>query len=97
MLTDENSMEKDAGTNDEVSLTDEPAWLNPANDRKTPYTEEELEQFVDGAISNMDDVEAWNNLVAEHGEKKAREMLKEGFRRMDERNLVNMETKGPPQ
>ncbi len=54
-------------------------------------------QFVDGAISNMDDVEAWNNLVGKHGEKKAREILKEGFRRMDERNLVNMETKGPPQ
>jgi len=58
--------------------------------------EEELEQFVDGAISNMDDVEAWSNLVAEHGEKKAGEILKEGFRRKDERNLVNMETKEPP-
>jgi len=96
MPKDENSMKKDAETNDETSLTDGPAWLNPANDRKTPYMEEELEQFVDGAISNMDDVEAWNNLVAEHGEKKAREILKEGFRRMDERNLVNMETKEPP-
>ena len=28
---------------------------------------------------------------------KGGEILKEGFRRMDERNLVNMETKGPPQ
>jgi hypothetical protein len=45
----------------------------------------------------MDDVEAWNNLVGTHGEEKAREILKECFRRMDERNLVNMETKGPPQ
>jgi hypothetical protein len=45
----------------------------------------------------MDDVEAWNNLVGKHGEDKAREILKECFRRMDERNLVNMETKGPPQ
>ena len=53
-------------------------------------------QFVDGAISNMDDVEVWNYLLAEHGENKAREILKEVFRRMDERNLVNMETKKPP-
>ena len=51
-------MNKDAERNDEISPADEPAWLNPANDRKTPYTEAELELFVDGAISNMDDVEA---------------------------------------
>ena len=44
----------------------------------------------------MDDVEVWNYLLAEHGENKAREILKEVFRRMDERNLVNMETKKPP-
>lgn len=41
-------------------------------------------------------VKAWSNLVAEHGEKKAGEILKEGFRRMDERNLVNTEIKEPP-
>ena len=28
-------------------MTDEPDWVNPANDRKTPYTDEELELFVD--------------------------------------------------
>ncbi len=90
-------MNKDVGRNNEISLVDEPAWLNPAIDRKTPYTEEELELFVDGAISNMDDVEAWNNLDAELVEKKAREILKERFRKMDEKNLINMETKCPPQ
>ncbi len=90
-------MKKDGGRHDETSPGDEPAWLDPVNDRRTPYTEEELEQFVDGAISSMDDVEAWNKLVAEHGEKKAREILKEGFRKMDERNLINMEPVGPPQ
>jgi len=36
-------------------------------------------------------------IPTEHGEKKAREILEEGFRRMDERNLVNMETKEPPE
>ena len=28
----------------------EPDWMNPANDRKTPYTNEEIEEFVDGFI-----------------------------------------------
>ncbi len=90
-------MKKNPDRNDEISPVDEPAWLDPASDRKTPYTEEELELFVDGAISNMDDVEAWNNLVAELGEKKAREILKERFRKMDEKSLSNMEPMGPPQ
>jgi len=36
-------------------------------------------------------------IPTEHGEKKAREILEEGFRRMDEGNLVNMETKEPPE
>ena len=60
---DEDPMKNDTDRNDETSPADEPAWLDPANDRKTPYTEEELELFVDGAISSMHDVEAWNNLV----------------------------------
>lgn len=90
-------MKKDVGRHDETSPGDEPAWLDPANDRKTPYAEEELELFVDGAISSMDDVDAWKNLVTEYGEKKAREILKEGFRKMDERNLINMKPMGPPQ
>jgi hypothetical protein len=28
----------------------EPDWLDPTNDRKTPYTDEEIEHFVDGYI-----------------------------------------------
>ncbi len=34
----------------------EPDWLDPKNDRKTPYTEKELDIFVDGLIDNMKDV-----------------------------------------
>ncbi|MEY8215142.1 MAG: hypothetical protein RPR97_11775 [Colwellia sp.] len=36
-------------------MTDEPDWMNPANDRKTPYTDEELESFVDGFIAGFED------------------------------------------
>jgi len=28
----------------------EPDWMNPANDRETPYTEEEIDTFVEGFI-----------------------------------------------
>jgi len=41
---------------------DEPDWLDPTNDRKTPYTEEELDLFVEGFISSMD-IE-WEDLVS---------------------------------
>lgn len=66
-----------------MSSAREPAWLDPKNDRRTPYTEEELEVFVDGFISRMDDIVDWKSMVNEVGEKRAREILKEGFRRMD--------------
>ncbi|MFT6991683.1 MAG: hypothetical protein ACJASL_003672 [Paraglaciecola sp.] len=26
-------------------MVDKPNWVNPGNDRKTPYTDEELERF----------------------------------------------------
>jgi hypothetical protein len=35
----------------------EPDWMNPANDRKAPYTDEEIESFVDGFILGLDDNE----------------------------------------
>jgi len=57
--------------------------MDPSRDRKTPYTEEELERFVDGFISSMDDDEAWNEMVQAVGLKEARETVKEGFRRRD--------------
>ena len=61
----------------------EPDWLDPRNDRKTPYSEQELELFVEGFVSSIGDVAAWKQMVEEVGEVKAREVLKEGFRRMD--------------
>ena len=61
----------------------EPDWLDPRKDRKTPYTEAELELFVEGFVSSMDDVPFWRQMVENVGEAKAREVLKEGFRRMD--------------
>ena len=31
----------------------EPDWLDPANDRKTPYTDEELKEFAQGFTDGM--------------------------------------------
>ena len=36
-------------------MTNEPDWVNPANDRKAPYTEEDLELFVDDFIKGFGD------------------------------------------
>lgn len=72
----------------------EPDWMNPANDRKTPYTEEELDEFVEGFISSMSDVEKVKSMIEQDGIEKMKEILKERFRQQDERNLINMTVKG---
>ena len=61
----------------------EPDWLDPRKDHKTPYSEQELELFVEGFISSMGDVADWKQMVKEIGAVRAREVVKEGFRRMD--------------
>jgi hypothetical protein len=70
-----------------------PDWMNPANDRKTPYTEEEIDTFVEDFILGLDKQE-WLSITAEHGEKKAREKIRTAFVNMDENSLVNITPKG---
>ena len=36
-------------------LDNEPDWINPANDRKTPYSDAEIDVFVEGFIIGLDD------------------------------------------
>jgi hypothetical protein len=71
----------------------EPHWMNPANDRKTPYTEEEIDTFVEDYILGLDDQE-WQSMKLEYGEEKAREKIRAAIVKMDERNLVNLIPKG---
>ena len=70
-----------------------PDWINPANDRKTPYTEEEIDTLVEDYILGLDEQE-WLSITAEHGEEKAREIIRTAFVSMDENSLVNMTPKG---
>ena len=74
-------------------MTDDPDWLNPANDRKTPYTDEELDEFVYGFIRGLDKAE-WSALKAKFGEDEARKNIRAGIIASDERNLINLEPKG---
>jgi len=71
-------------------MSDEPDWMNPANDRKTPYTEDELEEFVEGFILGLDQDE-WLDLKTKYGEHAAREIIKSGFIAGDDKNLINIE------
>ena len=70
-----------------------PDWMNPGNDRKTPYTEEEIDTFIEDFILGLDEQE-WLSITAEHGEEKAREKIRTAFVNMDENSLVNMSPKG---
>ena len=71
-----------------------PDWMNPANDRKTPFTEEELDGFVEGFISSMGDTEQLRNMIEDDGIDKVRQTLKDTFRKQDGRNLINLDVKG---
>ena len=72
----------------------EPNWVNPANDRVTSYTDEEIDRFVDDFILGLDD-EEWIAMKSEFGERETKKRLRAGFTKMDENNLVNITPKGP--
>lgn len=80
----------------EKTLTSsDPAWLNPRNDRKTPYSDAELEVLAEDFIAGMADTQAWQNLVAEVGEQHARQVLKERLAAQDENSWMNWQPVGP--
>jgi len=69
-------------------------WLNPANDPKTPYTEEELKKFAEGFAESMSDTKAFQDLKEKLGSEKALEFVKEKFEKQDENSLANIPIKG---
>lgn len=58
-------------------MTNEPDWMNPDNDRKARYTEDELELFVDDFIEYFGG--EWEDLKSKLGESMARQKIKDGF------------------
>jgi hypothetical protein len=71
----------------------EPDWINPANDRKTPYTEDELKEFAQGFMDSMSDTNAVKNLVKEVGKENAEKIVKEKLEKEDQNNLCNLTPK----
>lgn len=73
----------------------EPNWLNPANERKTPYTDAELDVFAADFISRNSDIAAWRDLVAAVGEQQARRVVHQRLAAQDANSLINWSPEGP--
>ncbi len=59
---------------------DIPSRVDSKNDKKEPYTDEELNCLVENYIDDWQDLPVWNNLVNEVGKEKAKSILKEGLK-----------------
>ena len=81
--------------NKSKQISFEPSWLDPRDDRKKPFTEAELDSLVDDFISSMLDTDAWQALVAELGERQAREVAKKRLAAQDANSLLNWQPDGP--
>ena len=73
----------------------EPAWLDPRNDRKTPYSDTELNRLTDNQIAMMADTASWRDLVAEVGKQRAREVVKQRLAGRNSNSLINWQPGGP--
>lgn len=67
----------------------EPAWLDPRNDRKTPYTDAELDALAGDFILGMADTFAWRGLVAKVGEPQAKQVVRQRLAAQDPKSLIN--------
>ena len=75
--------------------TSEPPWLDPRNDRKTPYSDAELDMLTGDLILGLADTMAWQDLVAEVGEQQARQVVRQRLAAQDENSLINWLPVGP--
>ncbi len=80
---------------DNPSKSPKPSWLDPSNDRKTLYSDIELDRLTDDQIALLADTPAWRNLVADAGTRRAREIVRLRLAGRDPNSLVNWEPSGP--
>ena len=80
---------------DEPSKSSAPAWLDPSNDRKTPYSDAELDRLTDDQIAMLADMPAWRNLVADVSSQQAREIVKLRLAGRDPNSFANWQPSGP--
>ena len=79
---------------DEPSKISAPAWLDPSNDRKTRYSDAELDRLTDDQIAMLADTPAWRKLVADVGSQRAREIVNLRLASRDPNSLVNWQPNG---
>ena len=72
-----------------------PAWLDASNDRKTPYSDAELDTLTDDHMAMMADTAALRDLIAEVGAQRAREIVKRRLAGRDANSLINSQPAGP--
>jgi hypothetical protein len=64
----------------------EPDWLyDTPSDNNKPYTDEEIELFVEGFIDAHSDTQAWKETVRKLGMEEAIQQLRDGFKNTDTR------------
>ena len=80
---------------EKTQMSSEPFWPDPRDDRKTPFTDAELDVLADDFIARMADTIAWQDLVAEVGEQRAREVVKQRLATQDANSLINWQPDGP--
>jgi hypothetical protein len=80
---------------EKTQTSSEPSWLDPGNDRKRPFSDAELDVLADDFIARMVDTQAWQDLVAEVGEQRARELVKQRLAAQDANSLINWQPDGP--
>lgn len=73
----------------------DPSWIKPGIERKTPYTEAELDRLVTDFVRGLDASE-WQAIKKQYGgDQSARERIRAGFIKLDANNLANMDPTGP--
>lgn len=69
--------------------TSEPEWLNPVNDRRTPFTDAELDRLASDFLAMNRDVAVWKALIAKFGELEALAVVKQRLAARDSNSLIN--------
>jgi hypothetical protein len=72
----------------------DPDWLNPANDRKTPYTGAELDRLASNFLAMNKDVAVWKALIARVGEREALAVVRQRLAARDPKSLINWRPSG---
>ena len=67
----------------------EPDWLNPANDRRTPFTDAELDRLASDFLAVNRDVAIWKDLIARVGELEALTVVKQRLAARDTNSLIS--------